>query len=58
MPQLMAEQAPSGAALKVSFPFLSILPLGVSFVTAALAPKFRTESVFGGGRQQKDGPIR
>jgi hypothetical protein len=32
MPQLMAEQAPSGAALKVSFPFLSILRLGVSFV--------------------------
>jgi hypothetical protein len=28
----MAEQAPSSAALKVSFPFLSILPLGVSFV--------------------------
>jgi len=32
MPQLIAEQAPSGAALKVSFPFLSVLPVGVSFV--------------------------
>src|SRR5882724_1100214 len=26
--------------------------------TAGLAPKFSTESIFGGGRQQKDGPIR